>query len=52
MIFKLVYDAPPRDVAQIGVLNAGSPRAVRWADPVQWLTVADSGTTFFLMIVL
>ena len=49
VIFKLVYDARPEDVAQIGVLNA---ILVQFgADPVQWLTV-PFWNNFFLMIVL
>jgi alpha-glucoside transport system permease protein len=50
VIFKLVYEARPEDVAQIGILNhlyllAGG------AEPQQWLTI-PLWNSFFLMAVL
>jgi alpha-glucoside transport system permease protein len=49
VIFKLIYDARPEDVAQIGVLNAILVQL--GSEPVQWLTV-PFWNNFFLMIVL
>ncbi|MHA7887984.1 MULTISPECIES: carbohydrate ABC transporter permease [Roseicyclus] len=49
VIFKLVYDARPEDVAQIGVLNAVLVQM--GSEPVQWLTV-PLWNNFLLMIVL
>ena len=50
VIFKLVYDARPEDVAQIGVLNAIWLQ-LGGAEPVTWLTV-PFWNNFFLMVVL
>lgn len=50
VIFKLVYDARPEDVAQIGVLNALYLQ-FGGAEPVTWLTV-PFWNNLFLMVVL
>lgn len=50
VIFKLVYDARPEDVAQIGILNAVYLQ-LGGAEPVTWLTV-PFWNNLFLMIVL
>ena len=49
VIFKLIYEARPEDVAQIGVLNAIVVQL--GGDVVQWLTV-PFWNNFLLMIVL
>ncbi|MEM7722081.1 MAG: sugar ABC transporter permease [Pseudomonadota bacterium] len=49
VIFKLVYEARPDDVAQIGILNAMIVQM--GGDVVQWLTV-PFWNNFLLMIVL
>jgi len=49
VIFKLVYDVRPEDVAQIGILNAVIVQA--GGTTVQWLTV-PFWNNFMLMIVL
>jgi alpha-glucoside transport system permease protein len=50
VIFKLVYDARPEDVAQIGVLNAIYLQ-LGGESPITWLTV-PFWNNFFLMAVL
>jgi len=50
VIFKLVYDSRPEDVAQIGVLNALYLQ-FGGAEPVTWLTV-PFWNNLFLMVVL
>ena len=50
VIFKLVYDARPEDVAQIGILNAVYLQ-LGGAEPVTWLTV-PFWNNLFLMVVL
>jgi alpha-glucoside transport system permease protein len=50
VIFKLVYDARPIDVAQIGVLNAVYLQ-LGGAAPVTWMTV-PFWNNLFLMVVL
>jgi len=50
VIFKLIYDARPEDVAQIGVLNAVYLQ-LGGESPITWLTV-PFWNNFFLMIVL
>ena len=50
VIFKLVYDARPEDVAQIGILNALYLQ-LGGAAPVTWLTV-PFWNNLFLMVVL
>ncbi|MEM1287831.1 MAG: sugar ABC transporter permease [Pseudomonadota bacterium] len=50
VIFKLVYDARPEDVAQIGVLNAVF-MGLGGESPIQWLTV-PFWNSFLLMVVL
>ena len=49
VIFKLVYDARPEDVAQIGIINAVIVGL--GGDPVQWLTVSF-WNNLLLMVVL
>ena len=51
VIFKLVYEARPEDVAQIGVLNHLYLNYFGGAEPQQWLTI-PFWNNFFLMIVL
>lgn len=51
VIFKLVYEARPVDVAQIGVLNHLYLNYFGGSEPQQWLTV-PFWNNFFLMIVL
>jgi len=50
VIFKLVYDARPEDVAQIGVLNAIYLQ-LGGESPITWLTV-PFWNNFFLMAIL
>ncbi len=50
VIFKLVYEARPEDVAQIGILNH-LYLLFGGAEPQQWLTI-PFWNNFFLMIVL
>ena len=51
VIFKLVYEARPEDVAQIGVLNHLYLNYFGGIEPQQWLT-NPFWNNFFLMIVL
>ncbi len=51
VIFKLVYEARPEDVAQIGVLNHLYLNYFGGLEPQQWLT-NPFWNNFFLMIVL
>ncbi len=50
VIFKLIYDARPEEVAQIGVMNAVYLQ-LGGESPITWLTV-PFWNSFFLMIVL
>ncbi|MEY1555449.1 carbohydrate ABC transporter permease [Yoonia sp. R2331] len=51
VIFKLVYEARPEDVAQIGVLNHLYLNYFGGTEPQQWLTI-PLWNNFFLMVVL
>jgi alpha-glucoside transport system permease protein len=51
VIFKLVYDARPEDVAQIGVLNAIYLQ-LGGAAPVTWLTVPHWNNLFLMAVLI